>query len=143
MADPVHLLQRLSALAGAGRPVPVDLNRDVLAWLAAAAPAILAGTPPAEALGLAGRRGVASIATRERLAARDRLLLQLWDATDPSLPQTRRAAEAAGRAREIGTPWPVPADVRSVIRICTANQAFPVMDARGRPAQPASIEVNE
>jgi hypothetical protein len=50
--DPIAILQRLSALRGAGRAVPRDLTDELLNWIGGAAPLILNGTPVAEALNL-------------------------------------------------------------------------------------------
>lgn len=82
--DPVQLLQRLSARAGTGRAVSVELADEALAWLTDAAPAILAGTDPAAALGLKGQRGAWQNAPvhRARRDRRDAILRELWELTE-------------------------------------------------------------
>lgn len=82
-ADPIEILRRLSALSGAGRPVPPDLVTQALDWLADAAPKILSGESPAAALGLHAQRGAwqNSPVHRARLDQRNAAICDLWRLT--------------------------------------------------------------
>jgi hypothetical protein len=149
--DPIQILQRLSALSGAGRAVPADLAADALAWLSDAAPLILSGESPASALGLATPPGAwsrvphraAKYADRDgALAAlvglatgcqsdRANITLEWIDAHQagqpvpaPALPHVE-AALAAG--------LPIPTDARSVERIARA---------RATPAHVVTVDGN-
>lgn len=83
MTDPVAIIKRVAASYGTDGPPPADLVRNVFDWLGSAAGPILAGTEPAEALGLRGRQGAWQNAPlqRAKLERRNELLSELWRLT--------------------------------------------------------------
>ena len=95
MSDPIALLERLSARAGAGRAPSAELTAEVLDWVTRAAPLILAGEPPAKALNLSGRRGSwqGSPLYRLRFSRRNEALRELWNLTAGSDADRNRTVQ--------------------------------------------------
>jgi hypothetical protein len=137
--DPIALLQRLSARAATGRPVSAELADEVLAWLTDAAPLILSGVPPAEALGLRPSPGSRSLARVYRKSLRDDALTRLYEFADGSQQQRGETVLGWIDAHRDGYPVPgvpvecldevlaagesVPTDGGSVARIAKARAA--------------------
>jgi hypothetical protein len=141
--DPIDLLRRLSANRGAGVPMPAALARDVLTWLADAAPAILAGEPADVALGLRVRPGARSLARAYRQSRRDagiaaafslatgsderraETVLHWWDQFTADRPVPAPVVEALRMVADSGVPMPT--DARTVARARTRAGRAPAV----------------
>lgn len=108
MPDPIANLQRLAALRASGRSLPRDLTDELLNWISGAAPLILNGTPPDEALGLKVSPGSRSLARTYRQSRRDVGLRNLYNLATGS--QIERGETVLGWLDARLDDYPVPAD---------------------------------
>lgn len=161
--DAIPLLQRLAALRGAGRQVPDDLSREVVALLSDAAPRVLAGESLDAACGLLPAPGHRSLARELRIAERDRLIADLFTTATGS---SNRKADTVLAWLEVGetgdrvpatvapivkaaldTGLRVPSDPRTVqravARAARARAVIPSADCETVPTEGAAIAAHE